>query len=121
MRKRRDESGVAARTAARSIYSIPSTDSDIEDGSGHEDATKSIEEDDTDLLELSRLDVALIVVRVKLLEFERGTLRLVETHVVLWHRIAWPCHQQHWHVTARKESTAETKGETDRSCYQAVK
>lgn len=52
MRKRRDKSWGAARTAARSIYSIPSTDSDIEDGSGHEGATKSIEDDDTDLLEL---------------------------------------------------------------------
>jgi len=51
MRKGRKMSGGVGRAAARSIYSIPSTNSDIEDGSGHEDVTESIEDDDIGLLE----------------------------------------------------------------------
>ncbi len=51
MRKGRKISGGAGRAAARSIYSIPSTDSDIEDGSGHEHGTESGEDDDLGLLE----------------------------------------------------------------------
>ena len=51
VRKGRDKSGGLSRTAARSIYSIPSTDSDIEDVSEHENATETIEADDSDLLE----------------------------------------------------------------------
>lgn len=51
MRKGREVSGGAGRAAARSIYSIPSTDSDIEDGSVNEHGTESSEDDDLGLLE----------------------------------------------------------------------